>query len=125
MKIHLERTTKEDKKLVKDLDYDGIEFPVQEKNFSKIERKNSICINVFGYENGLIFPIYVSREKCENFMALLLVFDDDKSHYAYIKDFDRYMFHKTKNKTKKALLARVVYSALVVKMCWQNIKKIV
>ena len=28
VKIHPERITKEDKKLVKDLDYDGIEFPV-------------------------------------------------------------------------------------------------
>ena len=34
-------------------------------------------------------------------MDLLLVIDDDKSHYVYIKDFDRFMFHKTKNKNKK------------------------
>ena len=31
--------TQEDKELTSDLDYDGIEFPVQEKDFSKIERK--------------------------------------------------------------------------------------
>ena len=37
------------------LDYDGIEFPVQEKDFTNIEVKNNICINVFGYENGLFF----------------------------------------------------------------------
>ena len=34
-------------------------------------------------------------------MDLLLIFDGDKSHYVYIKDFDRFMFHKTKNKNKK------------------------
>ena len=34
-------------------------------------------------------------------MDLLLLIDDDKSHYVYIKDFDRFMFHKTKNKNKK------------------------
>ena len=34
-------------------------------------------------------------------MDLLLVIDDDKSHYVYIKDFDRFIFHKTKNKNKK------------------------
>ena len=34
-------------------------------------------------------------------MDLLLLFDDDKSHYVYIKDFGRFMFHKTKNKNKK------------------------
>ena len=34
-------------------------------------------------------------------MDLLLIFDGDKSHYVYIKDFDRFMFHKIKNKNKK------------------------
>ena len=93
--------TQEDKELISDLDYDGIEFPVQEKDFDKIEVKNNICINVFGYENELVFPIYVSDQKFEDSMDLLLLIDDDKSHYVYIKDFDRFMFHKTKNKNKK------------------------
>ena len=31
----------------------------------------------------------------------MLLIDDNKLHYAYIKDFDRFMFHKTKNKNKK------------------------
>ena len=83
------------------LNYDGIEFPVKEKDFNKIEVKNNICINVFGYENELVFPIYVSDQKFEDSMDLLLLIDDDKSHYVYIKDFDRFMFHKTKNKNKK------------------------
>ena len=34
-------------------------------------------------------------------MDLLLVIDKNKSHYVYIKDFDRFMFHKTKNENKK------------------------
>ena len=36
-------------------------------------------------------------------MDLLLLIDNDKSHYMYIKgfkDFNRFMFHKTKNKNK-------------------------
>ena len=48
-------------------------------------------------------------------MDLLLLIDDDQSHYVYIKDFDKFMFHKTKNKNKKGFV-RVVYSVLVVKM---------
>ena len=48
------------KNILKELNYDGIEFPVQEKDISKIEVKNNICINVFGYQNRLIFPTYVS-----------------------------------------------------------------
>ena len=100
-KEHSERIKKTDKKIAEALDYDGIEFPVQEKDFNKIEVKNNICINVFGYENGLVFPIYVSDQKFEDSMDLLLLIDDDKSHYVCIKDFDRFIFHKTKSKYKK------------------------
>ena len=100
VKIHPDRITQEDKKLVS-LNYDGIEFPVWEKDFSKIEKKNNICINMFCYENRLTFPICISDQKFENLMDLLLVIDGDKSHYVYIKDFDRFMFHKTKTKNKK------------------------
>ena len=34
-------------------------------------------------------------------MDLLLATDENKSHYVYIKDFDRFMFHRTKNKNIK------------------------
>ena len=34
-------------------------------------------------------------------MDLLLLIDDDKPHYVYIKNFDRFMFYKTKSKNKK------------------------
>ena len=34
-------------------------------------------------------------------MDLLLLIDNDKSYYVYIQDFNRFMFHKTKNKNKK------------------------
>ena len=33
-------------------------------------------------------------------MDLLLLIDNDKLHYVYIKDFNRFMFQKTKNKNK-------------------------
>ena len=35
-------------------------------------------------------------------MDLLLLIDNDKSHYVYIKDFNRSMFHKTKKKNEKS-----------------------
>ena len=85
--IHPERITKNDKKLANDLDYDGVEFPVREKGFSKIERKNNICINVFYYDNKLTFPIYISNQIFENSIDFLLVIDENKSHYMYIKDY--------------------------------------
>ena len=35
LKIHSERITKVDKKIINDLDYDGIKFPVSEKDIAK------------------------------------------------------------------------------------------
>ena len=56
---------------------------------------------MFGYENEFVFPIYVSDEKFEDSIDFLLLIDDDKSRYVYIKDFNRFMFYRTKNKNKK------------------------
>ena len=85
---------------------------MQEKDFSTIEVKSNICINVFRYGNELVFPVYVSDKKFEDSIDLLLLIDDEKSHYVYIKDFNRFMFHKIKNGFEK-----VVYSVLVAKLC--------
>ena len=114
VKIHPERITREDKKLVNDLNYDGIEFSVREKDFSNTENENNICIKVFCYEKKVTFPIWVSDQKLGNTMDWLLLPDDDKSHYMYIKDFNRFMFHKTKTKNK-CTFEKVFCSVLVAK----------
>ena len=43
------------KKIAEKLNYDKIEFPIHENDFNKIEIKNNICINIFGYGNRLVF----------------------------------------------------------------------
>ena len=98
---HPGRIEKTDRDFANTLIYDGIEFPVQEKDFKKVEVQNNICVNVFGYEIKLIFPIYISHQTFKSSIDLLLLIDDDKSHYVYIKDFNTFMFHKTKNKNRK------------------------
>ena len=80
---------------------------MREKDFSKIETKNNIRINVFCYENKLNFPVYVSDQKFENSIDLLLVIDENNLHYVYIKEFDRLMFYKTKYKKQKILLQKL------------------
>ena len=87
--------------MVNDPDYEGIEFPVSKKDYSKTEQKNNICINVFFYENSLTFPVYVSDQKFKDCIDLLVITNGNKSHYVYIKDFNRFMCDKTKNKNKK------------------------
>ena len=88
---------------------------MQEKDFSKIEKKNNICITVLCCENKLTFPIYLSDQKFENLLDLLFLIDGDKSHYVYIKDFD-ICFTKKRIKTKNTF-SKVIYIVLKVKMC--------
>ena len=77
-------------------------FPFFKKDYSRIEGKNNICVNVmFGYENGLFYPVHVSDEKFKDSMDLLLLTGGNKLHYVYIKNFNRFMRHKTKHKIIK------------------------
>ena len=64
--------------MVNDLDYEGIEFRVSIKDYSKIEKKNNICINVFCCENDLVYPVYISDQKFKDCMDLLLITDENK-----------------------------------------------
>ena len=48
---------------VDSLDYGGVKSLVSKNYYSKTEQKSSICIDVFGYENGLFYPVPVSDEK--------------------------------------------------------------
>ena len=74
--------------------------------------KNNICINVFCYENKLNFLIYFSDQKFEYSIDLMKA-----SHIMCIsKILKDLCFTKQRIKAKNTFV-RVVYSALVVKMC--------
>ena len=96
-----QRIKKSDKAFIENLNYSGIEFPVTTKQYNKIEKQNEININVFGYENKQKYPIYVSKEKYEDCMNLLLITENENKHYVLIKDFNKYMYDITKHKERK------------------------
>ena len=87
--------TNKDKESVSKLNYVGINFPASKKDYCKTKVQNKICINV------VVFPVYLSDQKFSDSMDLLLISDKFKSHYMYIKDFDRFMFNKIKLRGKK------------------------
>ena len=55
-------------------------------------------VNVFGYENK-VYPLHISKKIYNQTLNLLLT--TGKSHYVFIKDFNRLMFSKTKHEDKK------------------------
>ena len=72
LKIFPERIIKVDKKMINDLDYEGVKFPVSKRDYCKIEKKNNICIIVFSYESNLTYPVYVSEQKFGNCMGSII-----------------------------------------------------
>ena len=96
-----QRIKKSDKAFIENLNYSGIEFPVTTKQYNKIEKHNEININVFGYEEKQKYPIYVSKEKYEDCMNLLLITENENKHYVLIKDLNKFMYNQTKHKERK------------------------
>ena len=70
-------------------------------DIKKIGKQNSINTNIFGYDNGRFYPIRISEEKYNHHMELLYIKKGEKSHYVYIKDFNRLMHNFTKHKDTK------------------------
>ena len=69
----------------------GITHPVAVKQVPKFEKQNNISVNVFGYEEGY-FPLYISPDQKETHVNLLLIQDEDNSHYCLIKDLNKMLY---------------------------------
>ena len=71
---HLARIAKTDKDFAKRLDLKDIKFSVKIRDIYKIERKSSIDISIFGYENKVKYLICALKICCEDkHVDLLLI----------------------------------------------------
>ena len=93
---HPERINKQDKKIAANLNYSDIVFPLDINDYEKIEDRFQMQVNAFGYENK-----FYPKKSFNQTLNLLLITKKDKSNYAFVKDFNRLMFSKTKHKDKK------------------------
>ena len=53
---------------------------------------------------NLVYLVNISKQKFEDCMDLLLINNENKSHYVYTKDFNGFMINKTIHKTKMQIL---------------------
>ncbi|KAK3107369.1 hypothetical protein FSP39_012926 [Pinctada imbricata] len=76
----------------------GIAYPVTINSIPKFEKQNGISVNVFGFEDKQVFPLYVTKMDISRLSVdLLYIRDGEKTHYCMIKDLDKFS-----TKTKKA-----------------------
>ena len=88
------RVRKADKEFARKLDFKNIKFQVKIRDIHKIEKRNSISISVFGYENKENHPTYASN-KCSEEKHVDLLLKEGKKNYVLIKDFNTFMYDHT------------------------------
>ena len=74
-----DRINKQDKKIAATLGYRGIDFPMKARDYEIVEER---------YQNK-VFLLYVSKKLNEQVLNVLLTYNEEKSHYVFIKDFNR------------------------------------
>ena len=85
---------------------EGIEYPVALDNIKKFEKQNpKYGINVFIIEkNDEVAPRVICKDNDRHIINLLLISDNEKQHYVWIKDFSRLMSTKVSKHGHKLLL---------------------
>ena len=84
-----ERITQKLGKQAEELNWKGIEFPMEVDKIDRFEKNNSnISVNVF-YLNGSVQPLRISEVERERNIDLLLIEEDGKKHYYLIKNLSR------------------------------------
>ena len=78
-------------------------------------------INIFGYENK-VYPLYISRKSHTQTLNLLLITQENKLHYVFIKNFNRLMSSKTKDQHKKHHFMSCLQSSTKVEILNQHKK---
>lgn len=67
-----------------------IEFPTSLKQIKLFEKINNVSINVYGVENNeTIYPLKVCDNEESTHFDLLLLNENEKFHYCYIKDLNK------------------------------------
>lgn len=78
-----------------------INFPVSLSKVEKFEKQNNLSINVFGYEEGHVFPLYLTKMgNGPEEINLLYLSDEKNSHYCWIKSLSRVLGHTRNSHTK-------------------------
>ena len=106
----------------------GITFPMKLKDISKFEKLNPELpgINVFSYENMIIYPLRMAERDCLNTIDLFFHEEDGVSHYSLIKNFNRLVgSQKTTSKNGKIFICKKCFTHFTKEELLENISNIV
>ena len=66
-------------------------------DYELVEERFETNVNLFWYENN-VYPIYIPKRSNTQFLNVIRIPNEEKSHCVFIKDFDRLMYLKAKTK---------------------------
>ena len=84
-------------------------------------QKPSISINLYGYEEKELFPVYITKEKKENYV---LVGNGEKQRYCLIRNFSRLLSSCTKH-NGQLFIAFIACMVLEGKICYCTVASMV
>ena len=92
------------------LNLEGIDFPTPISQITKIEKQNSLAINVYGWEKNSPV-VYRISEQPENIkrINILMITENDKFHYVWIKYFSRFVYTQSKHQHRKYFCERCLH----------------
>jgi hypothetical protein len=63
----------------------------------KFEKQNDMSINIFGYDKNEIFPVHITKYRFERHVNLLMISENRKNHYCWIKNLGRLLGDQDSN----------------------------
>ena len=84
------------------LNMHGLDYPVSLSKIDKFERQNhNIFVNVFAFEKNEILPLRITKYTGrDRHVDLLLLTNEQTSHYCLIKDLNKFLFKTKPRKCK-------------------------
>ena len=80
-----------------ELNLEGLRFPMTINQVGKFEAQNGISVNVFGYDNEVVFPLHITPKHDVTHINLLFISEGDKQHYCLITNMSRLLNDRTQH----------------------------
>ena len=82
--------------------FNSSDFPMSLSKIRYFEKHNNVAIAVYRLDEGRLVNVFHSKNpKCRRKVKLLLLVDENKSHYCLIKNFSNIMHHLSRSPKKR------------------------
>ena len=97
-------------KYEKELNMDGITYPIKMTDIKKVEDQNNLSISIFEWDSDDHCAIPMRHGRGQGTpVELLYLEQEERSHYVLITDFNKFMNHRTKDGHRRHFCMKCLY----------------